>query len=107
MQTVDYWYERIVAADIICGPVYSIPEAVANRHAVARGAVQDVAIPGAGSVPFLSSPMRFSAAPRPVIRAPSSCGWDTRSVLSELGLSDTELEQLGQAGVIGLGDTGK
>lgn len=98
----DAWVARLVAAGVPATPVLSLPEALADPQAWARGMVATVDDPVAGPIPTVASP--FGAAARPPGPAPT-LGGDTAAVLREaLGLSDAEVAALAAAGAVRLGD---
>src|SRR5216117_3672065 len=50
-----HWLEQCEAAGIPAGPIYSVPEALADPHAQARGMVQELTHPVAGRVKVLGN----------------------------------------------------
>lgn len=94
-------YDILVEADVICGPVYSVPQALADRQVQSRGLVVDVPHPAAGSVRLLKNPIRFSETPLGEIKAPPMLGADTREVLSEwLGMEGEAADALEAGGIV-------
>ena len=89
-----YWLERCEAAGIPAGPIYSVPEALDDPHARARGMVQELDHPIAGRVKVLGNPVKMSATPATMRRAAPVLGADTAAVLGELGYSAAEIETL-------------
>jgi formyl-CoA transferase len=89
-----YWLERCEAAGIPAGPIYSVPEALADRHAQARGMVQELPHPVAGRVKVLGNPVKMSASPPRMRKAAPQPGDDTDTVLKELGLSSEDITAL-------------
>jgi crotonobetainyl-CoA:carnitine CoA-transferase CaiB-like acyl-CoA transferase len=89
-----YWLERCEAAGIPAGPIYSVPEALADRHAQARGMVQELPHPVAGRVKVLGNPVKMSASPPRMRKAAPQPGEDTDTVLKELGLSSEDITAL-------------
>jgi len=89
-----YWLERCEAAGIPAGPIYSVPEALDDPHARARGMVQELDHPIAGRVKVLGNPVKMSATPATMRRAAPVLGADTAAVLGELGYSTAEIEAL-------------
>jgi formyl-CoA transferase len=79
------WLERCEAAGIPAGPIYSVPEALADPHAVARGMVQEVEHPGIGPVKSLGNPVKLSRTPATVRSSAPDPGQDTDAILAELG----------------------
>jgi formyl-CoA transferase len=88
------WLERCEAAGIPAGPIYTIPEALADPHAVARGMVQEVEHPGIGPVKSLGNPVKLSRTPAAVRKSAPDPGEDTDAVLAELGYSREAIADL-------------
>ena len=95
-----YWLERCEAAGIPAGPIYSVPEALADPHARARGMVQELAHPAAGRVNVLGNPVKMSATPPAMRKAAPQLGEDTAAVLGELGCGAAEIAALKAKGVV-------
>jgi crotonobetainyl-CoA:carnitine CoA-transferase CaiB-like acyl-CoA transferase len=95
-----HWLERCEAAGIPAGPIYTIPEALADPHARARGMVQELDHPQAGRVKALGNPVKMSASPPAMRRAAPLLGADNAAILGELGYAPSEIEALRAAGVI-------
>jgi crotonobetainyl-CoA:carnitine CoA-transferase CaiB-like acyl-CoA transferase len=95
-----HWLQKCEAAGIPAGPIYSVPEALADPHARARGMVQEMDHPVAGRVNVLGNPVKLSASPAKIQRAAPLLGEDTESILSTLGYGPDEIETLKRHGVI-------
>ena len=91
---------RLRAAEIPCGPINSVAEALADPHYVARGNVVALEHPQAGQVRSLGNPVRLEAAPPAYLRPPPPLGAHTAEVLGELGYSPREVEALRASGAI-------
>src|SRR5919204_6895215 len=61
--TREHWLEQCEAAGIPAGPIYSVPEALADPQALARGMAQELDHPDAGRVKTLGNPVKMSATP--------------------------------------------
>ena len=89
-----HWLERLEAAGIPAGPIYSVAEALADPQAQARGMTQEYEHPQAGRVKALGNPLRLSKTPATLRKAPPRLGEDTDSILKELKLTEKEIRDL-------------
>jgi formyl-CoA transferase len=96
-----HWLARCEAAGIPAGPIYSVPEALADAHAQARGMVQEIDHPLAGPVKALGNPVKLSASPPALRKAAPLLGEDTERILAELGYPTPEIARLREKGVLG------
>ncbi|MBV8658239.1 MAG: CoA transferase [Burkholderiales bacterium] len=78
-----HWIEGMEAAGIPGGPINTIPEALAEPQAVARGAVVEVPHP-AGPVKLVANPIKFSRTPIRYDAPPPMLGEHTAQVLGTL-----------------------
>jgi len=103
-QSATHWLKTLEQAGIPCGPVNSIAEAFSDPHVVARSTVMQLEREDLGSVPSVSSPIRFENDSVDQPCAPPALGNSTTLVLSEIGLSDAEIEALVDDGVVAQSD---
>ena len=89
-----HWLAKCEAAGVPAGPIYSVPEALDDAHARARGMVQELPHPQAGRVRMLGNPVKMSHTPPVVGRVAPALGEDTDAILAELGLADAEIDGL-------------
>ena len=94
-QTRAHWLAKCEEAGIPAGPIYSVPEALADPHAVARGMVQEYDYPGAGRVKALGNPVKLSRSPARLAKGAPRLGEDNDAVMGELGLGPAEIAALG------------
>jgi formyl-CoA transferase len=87
---VAFWTERLEQARIPCGPINSIAQALTDPQIVARGLQVDLPHPRAGTVSLVGTPIRMSASPPALDRAPPTLGQHTEEVLRDLAGVDAE-----------------
>lgn len=92
-------------AGLPCGPVNSVPQALAEPQVAARGLVHEMARGKGPPARVLGFPARLSATPASYRRPPPLHGQDTAAVLANVaGLSAADLAALRHAGVIPAND---
>ena len=94
------WTTALVPAGVPCGPVRAVDEVLADPQLAAREMVQHVDHATAGSIPLLGIPIKLSATPGAIRRAPPTLGQDTVAVLLELGFGGEEIDALRASGAI-------
>jgi crotonobetainyl-CoA:carnitine CoA-transferase CaiB-like acyl-CoA transferase len=95
-----HWLTKCEDAGIPAGPIYTVPEALADEHAQARGMVQTLQHPQVGAVKVLGNPVKMSATPATMRKASPTLGEDNDAVFGELGYTAQELKDLRARGVI-------
>lgn len=75
-RTTDEWLPALRAAGIPCGPINPVSRAFNNPHIEERGFVWGCEHPTAGPIKLVGSPMRFSATPTRLYKAPPLLGED-------------------------------
>jgi crotonobetainyl-CoA:carnitine CoA-transferase CaiB-like acyl-CoA transferase len=100
-KTTKEWVAILEEAGVPNGPINSIAEAFEEEQVKARGVKFDLPHPKGGTVPMISSPMKFSATPLVQDTAPPTLGQHTEAVLgSILGLDAAGIAKLREAGAI-------
>jgi formyl-CoA transferase len=99
-ETRAHWLAKCEAAGIPAGPIYTVPEALADPHAQARGMVQELPHPHLGTVKSLGNPVKMSASPPRLRTAAPAPGADTDTILRELGYADAEIAALREGQVV-------
>ncbi len=84
-----------------CGGVRSVAEVLADPQIAARAMVETVEHSLLGPVRVLGVPTKLMDTPGSVRTPPPLLGQHTRAVLTELGLSQEEIDRLGRSGAIG------
>ena len=68
------WFDRLNGAGVYCAPLYKVSEGFADPHVQARGIVETLAHPEAGSVRLIANPIRFGRTPLGDNKAPPLVG---------------------------------
>lgn len=96
-----HWVTLLGAADVPCGPIHDVAEALELEQAAARGMLVELQHAIAGQVRSVGSPIRMVDAPPSYDRAPPTVGQHTAEVLKEvLGLTDERIAVLVRASAI-------
>ena len=99
--TVRDWVDRLVAADVPCGPVNDIAAVFDDPQVRARQMRIEVEHTQAGALGLVASPLRLSTSPVRYRLPPPLLGEHTEPVLTELlGMTPAELAALRDAGVL-------
>src|SRR5690606_31916119 len=99
-RTTDAWMEPFEQAGVPAGPVKSMIQVLEDTQTQARGMVEEVDNPIAGTVQALGCPVKFSAGDGVTRRGAPIYGQHTAEVLSEIGLSNDEIDALAADNVI-------
>jgi crotonobetainyl-CoA:carnitine CoA-transferase CaiB-like acyl-CoA transferase len=99
-KTRDEWFAFLKQTDICVGPVYSLDEALADPHNVARQMVVEVEHPKLGKVRSLGVGTKLSETPGSVRSTSPLAGQHTDDVLGGLGFDGTAIESLRTRGVV-------
>ena len=95
------WLAALDAAKVPCGPINNLAEVFADPQVRQRGMQTQVAHPHTDALQLVACPMKLSATPVQISRAPPLLGQHTDEVLAELGLSTAERSALRAQGVLG------
>jgi len=95
-----HWLARCEEAGIPAGPIYTVPEALADPHARARGMVLECDHPQVGRMKALGNPVKLSRSPAALRKAAPLLGEDTDAILHELGHADGEIASLRARGIV-------
>src|SRR5262249_36220609 len=99
-RTTEEWLERLEAAGVPCAPVLTRHQVIAHPHVLAGDILLESNHPVAGRLRQTRTAARFEV-PTVIRRGAPRLGEHNVEVLSELGLTQTEIGELGSEGVIG------
>ena len=88
------WLERLTAEGVPCAPVLTRTQLLSHPQVLANGIVVEAEHPEAGRLRQARPAARFSATPTAPGRPGPALGADTRAVLAEAGLSESDIEAL-------------
>ena len=92
----EYWLERLRAADILCGPINTLADVLADPALAACLPLLDTGLPGISRA--MGAPMRYNGEFFSAERSSPAKGEHTREVLAEIGYSAGEIEDFLRAG---------
>lgn len=95
-RTKEEWLATMAEADACCEPVLSLKETVISPLVQARNMVTQTA----DGKRFLGSPLKMSGSPSLEDAPAPALGKHTREVLSQLGLTEQQMETLAGNGII-------
>jgi formyl-CoA transferase/CoA:oxalate CoA-transferase len=93
-QDADYWLARLRAADIPCGPINEVDEALNDPQIIARGMIVEQMHAVAGPVRSVGNPVHLSDTPVSYRLPPPALGQHTGEVLLGLGYSAEDIAAL-------------
>jgi crotonobetainyl-CoA:carnitine CoA-transferase CaiB-like acyl-CoA transferase len=96
----DECLERLVAANIGCGPVLSPAEVVGDAMGLSATFLEPVDYPGSQGVRIARTPVKLPEGIRTDVSRPPLLGEHTDVVLAEFGFADDEIAALRRDGVI-------
>jgi crotonobetainyl-CoA:carnitine CoA-transferase CaiB-like acyl-CoA transferase len=94
------WIERLNAAGVPSGPIYSIDQVFADPQVRHLGIAQAVEHPALGPMELVGQAVTLSRSPSRLRTASPEAGEHTDAILRALGYSDTDLAGLRQRGVV-------
>lgn len=82
-----HWIARIEKAGVPCGPINTVPQALAHPQVAARNMLVTIEDPVAGTLKVAGNPLKFSTFADPPTREPAPAfDQDRAAILGELGL---------------------
>ena len=91
---------RLGAANVPCAPVLGLDELHLDPQIIASGTIVEVEHPTLGTIRQPVPAPRFDGAVSPLGSPAPTVGADTRAVLRDAGLDDTEIDALADDGII-------
>jgi formyl-CoA transferase len=99
--STEHWVARLESQDILCAPVRSLEEALADAQTEANGMIVEMHHPRVGTVRVLNAPICLSATPgRTEGRPAPMLGEHNEAVLTELGYSAARITALRAQGAL-------
>ncbi len=99
-KTREEWMSELKDLDVCFGKVLDADETFADPQVRHRKLVTEFVDEKKGKINLLSSPLKMSATPPDIRRAPAEFGEHTEEVLKELGFKGEEIEQMKREGVV-------
>ncbi|PEJ60885.1 CoA transferase [Bacillus sp. AFS002410] len=99
-KTKDEWKALLDKNGIPNGPIYNVSEALQSEQARSRDMVLEVNHPTVKDLQLVGSPLKLSKTPVEVLRHPPLHGEHTEEVMSKLGYSQLEIEEMKQNNTI-------
>ncbi|WGJ90021.1 CoA transferase [Achromobacter mucicolens] len=100
-RTVADWNQALAAANVPCGPIYTMDQVFEDPQVRHREVLGSVTHPALGSMPVVRNPIHFSGTPIALGLPPPMLGEHTADVLrAELGLTDAAIAQLHAEGIV-------
>ena len=94
------WIARCTEANVPCGPINDFAQAMSDPHFLARDMVEEVDHPVFGRMKVVGIPTKFSRTPGSIRLSAPTMGRDTDSVLRGMGLSEGDIRELRDTGVV-------
>ncbi len=98
--TTDYWVEKLNAAGVPSGAILKLDEALSAPQIEHRETFAEVEVPGIGATKLFNMPAKFEKTPGKVESPPPTLSQHTREILSDIGITEDEFEQLRTDGVV-------
>lgn len=97
---VDHWLERIRAAGIPCGPIYTYDRAFADEQVRALEVVEVATRADGSDLPLVRGPISIDGAAARIRHRPPLLGEHSAAILRQVGFDDHEIARLAVDGVV-------
>ena len=94
------WQARLIPLDVLCSPVNTVGEALAEPQTIHRDMVVERPHPTLGSMKFTGFPVKLSETPAVFDRDPPAIGQHTQEILATLGLDEAAVAALRAGGIV-------
>ncbi len=99
-QTTAHWIDQMNKAGVPCGPILNMQETMEDPQVLHLGMAQSLEHPKLGEVKLVGQAVKFSRSPLRQFTAAPERGEHNAEIYADLGLSEAELSELKQEGVI-------
>lgn len=96
--TSEHWLSMLRAGDILCGPINTVADALADPALAAILPIIDIGLPNVARV--MGAPMRYDGEFFAARLPPPAKGQHTREILTEIGYSGEDIEALLASGAV-------
>ena len=96
----DHWVADLQAVGVPAGPINNLAEVFSDPQVLHREMLLEIPHPTLGAIKQTGLPIKFSATPGGLDRPPPLLGEHNHNILTGLGYSNSEIEQMAAAGVI-------
>jgi formyl-CoA transferase len=98
--TSAYWVEKLNAAGVPCGPIYSVDQVFADPQVRHLEAAAELEHPRLGRYKVVNQAAKLSRTPAKLVAATPEVGQHTEEILAELGYSAAEIRGLRERRVV-------